>query len=210
MIQKIKFAVILWSVVFCLLISGCGAPGRTTTQIVPIETARTKNEDSEIIPEEESAPTEVGEDTETHEELLKDLILKHNFTTFKFVGENIENFCKTANFKLLFVKICAEVDLSEVLLSMEMKSSVPFTSADGIIHTETSEDLNGFYCQAGKLFAEIFINFDYLGESVKINESKLFAKIKRVDETNFVANFSHKLTEEVSFEIICNLSGDGK
>lgn len=205
MIRKIKIAMVTLSLAIMFLASGCGtARVKTQVDLIPTSNPQNESKDEKLLDKNIDLNSET-ESLEEGEIILTDLTIKPEETIFKFVGKNIESFYKTAKFKLLFVKICTEVDLSSVLLSVEMHTMVPFTSDDGIIHTEESESLDNFYCPLGKLYAEIIINFDYLGETVKISESTLTATIKRVDEEKLIATFTLELTKDVSLEIICNL-----
>lgn len=207
MIQKIKIAIALWGMVIILLVSGCGAPAEITTQLIPTETAKIKSEDSKTFPNENIGSIEEGEDVEINEEISKDLRLKHKFTIFKFVGKRINEFCKDAKFTLFFIKISTN-DLTSELFCIDIKSKIPLTSADGVIHTETFSPLENFNYLEGKLTAEIIITFNYLEEAVKISENKLVAMLKRLDESDFVATFTIKLTKDISVQIECNLTSD--
>lgn len=207
MIQKIKIAIALWGMVIILLVSGCGASAEITTQLIPTETAKIKSEDSKTFPNENIGSIEESEDVEINEEISKDLRLKHKFTIFKFVGKRINEFCKDAKFTLFFIKISTN-DLTSELFCIDIKSKIPLTSADGVIHTETFSPLENFNYLEGKLTAEIIITFNYLEEAVKISENKLVAMLKRLDESDFVATFTIKLTQDISVQIECNLTSD--
>ncbi len=207
MIQKIKIAIALWGMVIILLVSGCGASAEITTQLIPTETAKIKSEDSKTFPNENIGSIEESEDVEINEEISKDLRLKHKFTIFKFVGKRINEFCKDAKFTLFFIKISTN-DLTSELFCIDIKSKIPLTSADGVIHTETFSPLENFNYLEGKLTAEIIITFNYLEEAVKISENKLVAMLKRLDESDFVVTFTIKLTQDISVQIECNLTSD--
>lgn len=207
MIQKIKIAIAIWGMVIILLVSGCGASAEITTQLIPTETAKIKSEDSKTFPNENIGSIEESEDVEINEEISKDLRLKHKFTIFKFVGKRINEFCKDAKFTLFFIKISTN-DLTSELFCIDIKSKIPLTSADGVIHTETFSPLENFNYLEGKLTAEIIITFNYLEEAVKISENKLVAMLKRLDESDFVATFTIKLTQDISVQIECNLTSD--
>lgn len=207
MIQKIKIAIALWGMVIILLVSGCCASAEITTQLIPTETAKIKSEDSKTFPNENIGSIEESEDVEINEEISKDLRLKHTFTIFKFVGKRINEFCKDAKFTLFFIKISTN-DLTSELFCIDIKSKIPLTSADGVIHTETFSPLENFNYLEGKLTAEIIITFNYLEEAVKISENKLVAMLKRLDESDFVATFTIKLTQDISVQIECNLTSD--
>lgn len=208
MIRKIKIAIVTLSLAIMFLASGCGATDNSIIRnIIPIETTKTEDEDFETIPEENIDATEEIESVENFEEISKDLILKHKFTTFKFIGKKFNDFCKNAKFSLFFVKICT-ADFALELLCVDIKSIISFTSDDGVIHTETLSSLDNLKYQDGELSAEIIINFSYLGEYIKISENKLIATLKRVGEADFVATFTIKLTKDISVKIECNLTSD--
>lgn len=207
MIQKIKIAISLCGMVVILLVSGCGASTGIITQIIPTETAKFESEESKTFPNENISTIEESEDVEINEKISKNLSLKHKFTIFKFVGKRVNEFCKDAKFTLFFIKISTN-DLTSELFCIDIKSKIPLTSADGIIHTETFSPLENFNYLEGKLTAEIIITFDYLDETVKISENKLVSMLKRFDESDFVATFTIKLTKDISVQIECNLTSD--